>query len=303
MVSSKYSSTGGRFVQKDLMENHGRYISRNYIKNISDSVGAIALSKVKKWKYLPPVPPEIVKSIGLGLDGTCMFMAEDGWRQAMVGTIAFYGKENDRFDTIYLSAPPEYGKSNFIENFENEINYIKEIYVKSDYIGIADGAKDNWAFLERHTNCQVLDFFHASEYVTKVAEAIYNNKIKRTKWLSDSCHKLKHENHGAKELLNEFIGYRQKRINAQKKEKLESSITYFTNQLSKMNYSEYLENNYPIGSGVTEAACKVIVKQRLCNSGMKWKQRGAEAILCLRALNYSSDRWGQAWMKISRYGV
>ncbi len=30
-VSSKYSSGSGRFVQKDLIENHGRYISRNYI--------------------------------------------------------------------------------------------------------------------------------------------------------------------------------------------------------------------------------------------------------------------------------
>ncbi|MCK5520562.1 MAG: ISKra4 family transposase [Candidatus Marinimicrobia bacterium] len=304
MVSSKYSSIGGRFVQKDLIENHGRYISRNYIKNISDTVGEIALEKVKKWKYLPPVSPEIVKSIGLGLDGTCMFMADNGWRQAMVGTIAFFGKENNRFDTIYLSAPPEYGKTNFIENFENEINSIKKIYVESDYIGIADGAKDNWTFLSKHTNYQILDFFHASEYVTKVAEAVYSrNKEKRSKWLSDSCHKLKHEKNGAKELLNEFIGYRQKRLNAQKKEKLESSITYFTNQISKMKYSEYIEKNYPIGSGVTEAACKVIVKQRLCNSGMKWKQRGAGAVLCLRALNYSSDRWGQTWMKISRYGL
>ena len=302
-VSSKYSSDSGRFVQKDLIENHGRYISRNYIKNISDSVGLIALKKAKKWKYLPPVDPEIVKNIGLGLDGTCMFMTEDGWRIAMVGTIAFYGEDSNRFDTIYLSAPPEYGKKNFIKNFENEINYIKKIYLDPDYIGVADGAKDNWTFLSKHTACQILDFFHASEYVTKVAEAIYPNKEKRSKWLSDSCHKLKHEVNGAGELLNEFIGYRNKRINLKKKEKLESSITYFTNQISKMGYSEYVDKNYPIGSGVTEAACKVIVKQRLCNSGMKWKQRGAEAVLCLRSLNYSSDRWGQMWGKISRYGV
>ena len=121
--------------------------------------------------------------------------------------------------------------------------------------------------------------------------------------IRNSCHKLKHEENGAKELLSEFIGYRTKRLNQQKKEKLETSITYFTNQLSKMNYSEYSRKNYPIGSGVTESACKVIVKQRLCNSGMKWKQRGAEAVLCLRSLNHSSDRWGQIWGKISRYGI
>ena len=285
MASSKYSLIGGRFVQKDLVENHGRYISRNYIKNISDSVGHIVLEKVEKWKYLPPVPPESVKVVSLGLDGTCMFMAEDGWRQAMVGTISFYGKESNRLDTIYLSAPPEYGKSNFIGNFENEISYIKGIYRDPDYIGIADGAKDNWTFLSKYTKCQILDFFHASEYVTKVADAIFSNRVKRSKWLTDSCHKLKHEDDGATKLLDEFISYRNKKLNVQKREKLESSITYFTNHSAKMQYSKYINKNYPIGSGVTESACKVIVKQRLCNSGMKWKQQGAEAVLCLRSLN------------------
>ena len=168
---------------------------------------------------------------------------------------------------------------------------------------IADGAKDNWSFLSKHTGHQILDFFHASEYVTKVSEAVYNNKERRSEWLTNSCHKLKYEENGARELLDEFIGYRQKRLNEQKREKLESAIKYFTNQLSKMNYSEYIEKEYPIGSGVTEAACKVIVKQRLCNSGMKWKHKGAEGVLCLRSLTYSSDRWGQMWTKISRYGI
>ena len=59
--------------------------------------------------------------------------------------------------------------------------------------------------------------------------------------------------------------------------------------MSKMEYSKYLDKNFPIGSGVTEAACKVIVKQRLCSSGMKWKHRGAEAVLCLRALNWGDE--------------
>ena len=70
-----------------------------------------------------------------------------------------------------------------------------------------------------------------------------------------------------------------------------------------MSYSEYKNLNYPIGSGVTEAACKVIVKQRLGNSGMKWKHNGAQNVLALRAMNYSDDRWIQMWEKIDRYGI
>ena len=37
-----------------------------------------------------------------------------------------------------------------------------------------------------------------------------------------------------------------------------------------MNYAVFAAMSLPIGSGVTEAACKTLVKQRLCGSGMQW---------------------------------
>ena len=58
----------------------------------------------------------------------------------------------------------------------------------------------------------------------------------------------------------------------------------------------------PIGLGVTEAACKMIVKQCLCQSGMKWRQKEVSIILILRALERSS-RWEQFWDKASQYGA
>ena len=69
-------------------------------------------------------------------------------------------------------------------------------------------------------------------------------------------------------------------------EDVERAITYFANQsgAGRMDYSSRVAANEPIGSGVTEAACKVIVKQRLCGSGMKWSEDGAEVVLSLRAL-------------------
>ena len=69
-----------------------------------------------------------------------------------------------------------------------------------------------------------------------------------------------------------------------------------------MNYSESIAANEPIGSGVTEAACKTIVKQRLCQSGMRWKDKGASTILSLRSLIKSDGRWKQFWAKVNQYG-
>ncbi len=86
-------------------------------------------------------------------------------------------------------------------------------------------------------------------------------------------------------------------------EKIEKSITYFENHIHQMDYYSYQKKHFPIGSGVVEAACKVIIKQRLGNSGMKWKNKGAETVLCLRCFNYSDGKWGQLWNKISKYGI
>jgi hypothetical protein len=40
----------------------------------------------------------------------------------------------------------------------------------------------------------------------------------------------------------------------------------------------------PIGSGVTEAACKTIYTQRMKLSGMRWDKEGAQRVLNLRVV-------------------
>jgi hypothetical protein len=83
---------------------------------------------------------------------------------------------------------------------------------------------------------------------------------------------------------------------------LQDAITYFRNHHHQMHYAEAIACHLPIASGVTEAACKVIVKARLCGSGMQWKEQGAAIVLSLRTLSYSQGRWQQFWSKINRYG-
>ena len=41
---------------------------------------------------------------------------------------------------------------------------------------------------------------------------------------------------------------------------------------------------------------------RLCGSGMRWKDQGAKVILSLRALVQPKGRWQQFWDKIDQLG-
>ena len=82
----------------------------------------------------------------------------------MIGTITLYDRDGERLHTIYLGAAPEYGKAQFLARLAKEIYTIKLQYPNASYIGIADGAKTNWEFLQKHTQQQILDFYHATEY-------------------------------------------------------------------------------------------------------------------------------------------
>jgi hypothetical protein len=300
MVSMKYSQTSAKQVQRDLQENHCRSISHTYIQRISQAVGEVASSK--SWKYTTGIPESDVSSIGISLDGTCMLLREDGWRQAMVGSISLYNKDGERIHSTYLAQAPEYGKETFYRDLTKEIERTKKAYQGKTYVGVADGASDNWKFLESFVEVQVLDFFHATEYLSKVSNAAFKHKFEGKEWLKQSCHTLKHEAGGAEMLLKEMKSLVKKKISREKKEEIEQSITYFTNHLGQMNYSHYLSQNIPIGSGVIEAACKVIIKQRMCSSGMRWTDDGAKNILVLRCFNETDGKWEQFWEKIKKMG-
>ena len=300
MVSQKYSQIGSLHVQRDLRENHGRAISRTYIQDISRAVGEVATAK--PWKYTTGVASSDVSSIGFSMDGTCMLLREDGWRQAMVGSISLYDNEGDRLHTTYLAHAPEYGKETFLRELTKEIEATKKSYPGKTCIGVADGAVENWKFLKPVTDVQVLDFFHASEYLAKVSKAAFKRKTEGQEWLKQSCHTLKHEAGGAEMLLKEMRNLMNKKISSEKKAEIGTAITYFTNHLEQMDYPTYLLNKIPIGSGVMEAACKLIIKQRMCNSGMRWKEEGAKNVLVLRCFNETSGKWEQFWNKISKMG-
>lgn len=301
MISHKYSRSSVDEVKSDFKSNHGRSLSKEYIQRISDLVGSFALAKEESWSYSTPKIEGNVATIAIGIDGTCMLMRNEGYRQAMVGTISLYDKKGERMHSTYVAATPEYGKETFLSRVEKEISDVKKSYPDVRYVGIADGAKDNWPFLKQHTSIQITDFYHASEYLTSASHAIFSRESERQKWLDEACHKLKHNKTGAQSLLRELKKHADRRLSSIKKEKLKKSISYFESQRPRMKYADMQQQNIPIGSGPTESACKVIVKQRLGRSGMKWKEKGAGIVLSLRCLD-KSDRWEEFWGKIDQYG-
>jgi len=306
-VSHKYANLNAPAVCLDLEANHHRKIAHSYVQAVADLVGTIASAKEELWSYTTPLLDEAITSVVISLDGAYVLMREDGYREAMVGAISLYDAKGDRQHSIYIGEAPEYGKATFTERLEREIAQVKKQYPASLYLGIADGAKNNWPFLEKHTGRQLLDFFHATEYLADIAHAAFpgkTDKPKREAWLHERCRQLKHDVGAVDAIITEMEELaNRKKLTKSTQENLAAAQTYFANNRQRMNYAEHVQHDLPIGSGVTEAACKTLVKQRLCCSGMRWKPQGAKVILSLRALIQSKGRWQQFWDKIDQFGA
>ena len=265
----------------------------------------MALAQEESWNYALPELEHPVRTITLGLDGTCLLMCEDGWREAMVGTIGFYDKAGERQHTIYMAATPEYGKATFLDRMDREVERVKAVYPQARYVEIADGARGNWEFLEPTTEVQIVDFCHAADTWAMRRTVLFAGQPKEKEWwMEDRCHTLKHEPGGRDAILKE-LKYAGEGQSARRRSPRRAGCDHVLRQPEEEG-SDGLRNtgeeSEPIGRGVTEAACKVLVKQRLCGSGMKWKEPGAAAVLSVRCLTYTKERWSQFWSKIDRYG-
>lgn len=308
ILTHKYSNLSAPSVIEDLGDNHDREIALSYLQNVTDYVGSVAQAKEECWEYDHPQLDKPISAMGISLDGAYILTVNEGYREGMVGTLTLYDKYGDRLYTTYVAASPEYGKGRFFERFEHEIMKQKALYPNAQTVGIADGAKDNWSFLVKHTSKQILDFWHATEYLAEASHAVFPRKsqnAERELWLEQQCHALKHKKGAATGILNTLKECTEKRLSKVVKEKLDAAITYFKNNIKagRMNYYKHVENHLPIGSGVIEAACKTIIKQRLGASGMRWKANGIKMILSLRTLVKTKGRWNQFWEKINISGV
>ena len=77
-------------------------------------------------------------------------------------------------------------------------------------------------------------------------------------------------------------------------EKLATELNYFRNKRHRMKYAQAIENNYPIGSGVTEATCETLVTQRMKCAGMLWDIKGGQGVLTARSL-IQSEQFDKGW--------
>lgn len=130
---------------------------------------------------------------------------------------------------------------------------------------------------------QILDYYHLCENVNTYAKHLFGTESAQyADWANEMCIFLK------KSKWHKVINDLEKR-----KKPLNCPVDlhgYITNNASNIDYANYLDEGYFIGSGAIESGNKSVLQQRLKQSGMRWNVETAQCLLTLRT-KYKSGLW------------
>lgn len=224
----------------------------------------------------------------------------EGWRQAEVASVSLY-KDGERLRSTFVATIPSGGKETTSDKLNREIEAIAEKLPHAKFAFLSDGALANWKYQEQHQRLKnstgILDFWHAMDKLCAGADALFGNgSIEGKKWLEEQRCKLLELDRGAERVRQALRNQRSRRSirSVERRTVIRDVERYIHRNRARMRYAKYLRQGLPIGSGVVEAACKVIVGQRLKRSGMRWSRQGGQHILNLRTL-VMSRRWDAFW--------
>jgi hypothetical protein len=135
----------------------------------------------------------------------------------------------------------------------------------------------------------VLDIIHVDEYLWKAGTAIYGETDpKRAEWVEAQLLDILSSR---ADLVIQRLEDKARTVrkSSQASQVFHQVANYLRRNQPYMDYADYLQRGWPIGTGVIEGVCRHLVKDRMELSGMRWTISGAGALLALRAVNENGD--------------
>jgi len=150
---------------------------------------------------------------------------------------------------------------------------------------IGDGAEWIWQHVQAlfpHA-CQVLDYYHCSEYLHKVAKAQYSDPVHALEWVEATLTRLYMGKVGW--VLG---GLRRMQPTSEEALKaIDNCWVYLNDHRSRTHYRTFRRGGYPLGSGGMESSNKFICHVRLKRSGAWWYEVNSNQMLALRCAKYN----------------
>jgi hypothetical protein len=296
------------------------FVQFGYQSQLEELLAALARATASRGSRKPV--------LAVGRDGcTLRENRHSFFEVAAAATISVYDRAGKRLTTIYLAHHPEALQTTISDMLTqlltdvltawqgpvpvlayvadsggNESSYFEEVLRRM--LHPRTGQRLHWE--------RVVDYYHVSERIWTMAWALFGQNTKEASgWAHRMLKALKMPSGVSRVLHSAASHMHRRKLGTAKKKLFDKAYKSLQKRTRFLRYSEYKARHIPLGSGVTEAACKTIFTQRLKLSGMRWSYAGAQTILNLR-VNILSRTWTQTYTaflhsltptKLAPYGV
>ena len=135
----------------------------------------------------------------------------------------------------------------------------------------------------------ILDFIHVLEYLWDAVYCFHpEGSEEAEEWVCERALKILNGS-----VSNVAAGIRRsatlQKLSKSARKPADTCADYLLKYAPMMQYHKYLEQGFPIATGVIEGACRHLIKDRLDITGARWSLTGAEAVLKLRSVRSSGD--------------
>jgi hypothetical protein len=243
--------------------------------------------------------------LATGRDGIMTPMRHGAYEEASTATVSVYDRQRHRLGTIYLGQMPEAKQTTLSRTLtallKATLGAWSDRLPRLAYITDKGSAPDEYyrKVLKKMKHPRdgkllewewVLDFYHVAGYIGKMVEPLFGSKTKvGMRWFAKMRRWLRDRRQGVSQVLRsatQHLNQRDKMTKGQKEEYWKA-YRYLRRHRRWMDYADYRRRGLPIGSGVTEAACKTVFTQRFKRSGMRWHGASGQVILDLRVIHLS----------------
>jgi hypothetical protein len=277
-------------------------ISDNGVRGATEQIGqekleAEAEAIAAAWEAdpveLPKGPTQVPQRLYGSIDETSV-RTEEGWRNPKLGS------------WYRVPAPPREQPPEEWELRGEEISYYGDIATAEEFgqlmyltgllrgaeraqelVFVADGAQWIWRLVEEHfpNAVQIVDWYHATEYVWAVANTVYGEDSDLAQaWADRQLAELWQGK------VDTVIAACRKHLDPSRpKDPARKAISYFHNNRHRMRYDQFRAHGYQIGSGTIESGCKRVIGRRLKQAGMTWNVPGARQVIKARAMLLSNE--------------
>jgi hypothetical protein len=219
---------------------------------------------------------------GVSMDGGMVNIRGEGWKEFKAGTVYDIQQRWERDPrtrelvqvphgvhigyTAVLGSPREFAPALWRLAVQYGIPHADDLSVT------ADGAEWIWNLTADlfPDSVQIVDWGHACEHVAQAAAALFPDRSDRSqRWYAQAQTTLFQA--GAWAIAAQLEAAH-----------LPDHAHYFRTHQRRMQYAEFREQGFPIGSGTVESAIKQF-KTRLSGPGMRWSRPAAQQMLIIRS--------------------